>query len=306
MFSGDHPQVYFRYVLIICCIVLFVVYRKFKHLILRNRRVVWYTLVHESKRISRVCQQHSTQVFWKGAKFLFAATELVWKATKYIWEETTSLFRGGYQQERGHLQQDSYLPELITRGKRSILESLNDDLDLYLPELTSPSNILDEDSVQEIAQRLPASVIGRNLVLLYSSYQHGISLSTLYRKTTSYHSDWPVLLVVRDNSEYTFGAFCSNPPNISDRFYGTGESFLFTLHPKANFFNWTGENSFFLKGDPSGFSVGTGGGARGLWIDSDLKYGSSSPCKTFSNPTLASSQDFTVQGVELWGFELIT
>jgi len=47
-------------------------------------------------------------------------------------------------------------------------------------------------------------------------------------------------------------------------------------------------------------------GARGLWIDSDLKYGSSSPCKTFSNPTLASSQDFTVQGVELWGFELIT
>jgi len=234
---------------------------------------------------------------------------VVWKFTDCIWKSTELVWRGGRRQRRRDSQQeeDPYLPELLKKGKIGILDPLlNDDLDLYFPELTSPSNILDDSSVQEIAQRLPASVIGRNLVLLYSSYQHGISLSTLYRKVTSYQPDWPVLLVVRDNSEYTFGAFCSNPPHITDRFYGTGESFLFTLHPKTSFFNWTGENSFFLKGDPTGFSVGTGGGARGLWIDSDLKYGSSNPCKTFSNPTLASSQDFTVQGVELWGFGLLT
>ncbi len=95
-----------------------------------------------------------------------------------------------------------------------------------------------------------------------------------------------------------FGSFLSHPLHPSEAFYGTGETFLFLSHPRFKVnsnkdtfehmychwgkqidritmtisfkylqlyicflfkcFHWTGENSFFVKGDLDSFAIGGG------------------------------------------------
>ena len=49
------------------------------------------------------------------------------------------------------------------------------------------------------------------------------------------------------------------PLRISDRFYGTGESFLFTFEGDEVFvFPWRGENDYVVKGSPDSIAFGSG------------------------------------------------
>ena len=59
-------------------------------------------------------------------------------------------------------------------------------------------------------------------------------------------------------------------------------------------------NDFFQFGRPE--CVALGGAPRyALCLDSDLAFGSSGPSETFGSPCLASSEEFEVGRVELWG-----
>lgn len=55
-----------------------------------------------------------------------------------------------------------------------------------------------------------------------------------------------------------FGALLSTILQMSDHFYGTGETFLFTFYPEFACFPWTGENLFFIKGNSESISLGAG------------------------------------------------
>lgn len=44
-------------------------------------------------------------------------------------------------------------------------------------------------------------------------------------------------------------------------------------------------------------------GHFGLWLDEGFYHGSSFKCRTFNNEPLASTEDFIIFGVEVWGFE---
>ena len=55
-----------------------------------------------------------------------------------------------------------------------------------------------------------------------------------------------------------FGALTSSALRLSDHFYGTGETFLYTFHPEFQCFPWTGENLFFIKGNPDSIAIGAG------------------------------------------------
>ncbi|MCL4139483.1 UNVERIFIED_CONTAM: hypothetical protein GTU68_054643 [Idotea baltica] len=100
-----------------------------------------------------------------------------------------------------------------------------------------------------------------------------------------------------------FGAFLSCPLRVSELFYGTGECFLFACQPDFKVFPWTGENTFFVKGNNESLYVGGGDGKFGIWLDGDLYQGRTQPCKTFGNPGLTTSEDFIIKNIECFSFE---
>ncbi|XP_034530646.1 nuclear receptor coactivator 7 isoform X2 [Notolabrus celidotus] len=169
-----------------------------------------------------------------------------------------------------------------------------------LNNIVENSDILEASHVRELCKELPPRTIGHTWQLAYSTSRHGASLKSLYRKLSS--TDSPVLIVIKDALDEIFGAFLSHPLRLSETFYGTGETFLFMLHPRFKCFRWTGENSFFIKGDLDSFAIGGGSGHFGLWVDENLYLGRSSPCYTFNNCCLAETDDFRIMELEVWTF----
>ncbi|KAL8607737.1 hypothetical protein ACOMHN_039410 [Nucella lapillus] len=169
-----------------------------------------------------------------------------------------------------------------------------------MPELTHQSSILSEQHILQLSNSLPARTIGYKWSLVYSTSLHGFSLKRLYREVA--RIDSPILLVLKDTQNTIFGAFLSDPPKLSDHFFGTGVSQLWTFKDKFRSFNWTGDNGFFIKGDESSMSVGAGQGVYGLWLDGDLYHGRSHQCSTFNNIVLSATEDFCISALEAWAF----
>nr|XP_006113067.1 oxidation resistance protein 1 isoform X2 [Pelodiscus sinensis] len=193
----------------------------------------------------------------------------------------------------------------ITREDINSKQATNIKTDLepeaFRPNLSDPSELLQSDQIEKLTKHLPPRTIGYPWTLVYSTAKHGMSLKTLYR--TMLGLDTPVLMVIKDSDGQVFGALASEPFKVSDCFYGTGETFLFTFSPDFEVFKWTGDNMFFIKGDMDSLAFGGGGGEFGLWLDGDLYHGRSHSCKTFGNHTLSKREDFIIQDIEIWAFE---
>ncbi|XP_037641225.1 oxidation resistance protein 1a isoform X1 [Sebastes umbrosus] len=171
----------------------------------------------------------------------------------------------------------------------------------FKPNLRESSDLLEADQIEKLARNLPPRTIGYPWTLAFGTSKHGMSIKTLYRAMQG--QDTPVLMVIKDSDGQVFGALASEPFKVSDGFYGTGETFLFTFNPEFEVFKWTGDNMFFIKGDMDSLAFGGGSGEFGLWLDGDLYHGRSHSCKTFGNPMLSKKEDFYVQDIEIWAFE---
>ncbi|XP_070788823.1 nuclear receptor coactivator 7 isoform X1 [Pituophis catenifer annectens] len=196
--------------------------------------------------------------------------------------------------------------EIITveeaKRRQSVCSYCEDDgEDDALPTLKNQSVLLENMHVEQLAQSLPARVQGYPWKLVYSTQEHGTSLKTLYRKSSSLDS--PVLLVIRDMDNQIFGAYATHAFRLSDHYYGTGETFLYTFNPIFKDFKWSGENTYFINGDVTSLEFGGGDGKFGLWLDADLYHGRSNSCNTFNNDILSKKEDFVVQDLEVWTFE---
>ncbi|XP_030409557.1 oxidation resistance protein 1 isoform X2 [Gopherus evgoodei] len=193
----------------------------------------------------------------------------------------------------------------ITREDINPKQATNIKTDLepeaFRPNLSDPSELLQSDQIEKLTKHLPPRTIGYPWTLVYGTAKHGMSLKTLYR--TMLGLDTPVLMVIKDSDGQVFGALASEPFKVSDCFYGTGETFLFTFSPDFEVFKWTGDNMFFIKGDMDSLAFGGGGGEFALWLDGDLYHGRSHSCKTFGNHTLSKREDFIIQDIEIWAFE---
>ncbi|XP_069776392.1 oxidation resistance protein 1a isoform X3 [Narcine bancroftii] len=195
--------------------------------------------------------------------------------------------------------------KITTREETSLRQNATSKSDLepetFWPNLSEKSELLQTDQIEKLAKDLPPRTVGYPWTLIYSTAKHGMSLKTLYRSMTGV--DTPMLLVIKDSDGQLFGALASEPFKVSDCFYGTGETFLFTFYPEFKIFKWTGDNMFFIKGDMDSLAFGGGGGEIGLWLDGDLYHGRSHACKTFDNHILSKKEDFYVQDIEIWAFE---
>uniref|UniRef100_A0A3P8PVD0 Nuclear receptor coactivator 7 n=1 Tax=Astatotilapia calliptera TaxID=8154 RepID=A0A3P8PVD0_ASTCA len=170
-----------------------------------------------------------------------------------------------------------------------------------LPMLIDTSDLLQDTHIEKLACRLPARVQGYPWRLAYSTEKHGTSLKTLYRNLADVDS--PVLLAIKDMDNQIFGAFSTHPFRVSEHCYGTGETFLYSFCPEIKVYRWTGENSYFVKGNTDSLQMGGGGGQLGLWLDAELYRGTTTKCATFNNQPLSSQQDFNIHSLEVWTFE---
>lgn len=171
-----------------------------------------------------------------------------------------------------------------------------------IPDVSEPSMLLSVNTRTALYASLPALVQGRKWLLLYSTWRHGISLSTLYRRSML----WPglSLLVVGDRKGAVFGGLIEAPlrPSNKKKYQGTNETFVFTDKPgHPVIFHPTGANRYYTLCSLDCLAIG-GGGHFALYLDNDLLNGSSSVSETYGNPCLAHSEDFEVKEVELWGF----
>ncbi|KAK7475901.1 hypothetical protein BaRGS_00032869, partial [Batillaria attramentaria] len=143
--------------------------------------------------------------------------------------------------------------ELISREEIRRRQPSIDTEPVTMPEMDHDSSILTES---QLADSLPPRTIGYRWALAYSTALNGISLQTLYRCVAQFDS--PILLVVQDTEGHIFGAYASHPLRYSDHFYGNGTSQLWTFKDGFKVFKWTGDNTFFIKGDRNSLSFGSG------------------------------------------------
>ncbi|KAG9451532.1 hypothetical protein H6P81_011497 [Aristolochia fimbriata] len=171
-----------------------------------------------------------------------------------------------------------------------------------LPHMSEPSLLLSESTRRSLYISLPVLIRERKWILLYSTWRHGISLSTLYRRSMLLPGF--SLLVVGDRTGAVFGGLIEAPLGSNNRkkYQGSSNTFVFSNRlSNLAIYRPTGANRYFTLCASDYLALG-GGGHFALYLDGDLLNGSSSASETFGNACLANSQDFEVKEVELWGF----
>ena len=94
------------------------------------------------------------------------------------------------------------------------------------------------------------------------------------------------------------------PGSGEGTYYGTGDAFVFSLHPEFHGYRWTRRNRLFqLSAGEACLAVG-GGGNFAVHLDRNLCRGVSGACATFGSPSLSAGKEdaFVVVEMEVWGF----
>lgn len=172
-------------------------------------------------------------------------------------------------------------------------------------ETTLP--ILTLDMAEQIRNKIPS--LYKEAVhwkLLYSIDQHGTSLKTLY---SNVRNAGPCVMALLTEENEIFGAFTSEPfdPTISNRFYGSGLSFLWKYNNQTKaikFYEALSTNQYYMLADNKFIAMGGGDGKFGFYLNQNLINGYISPCMTYTyNDSIIENENFECYGLEIWGFE---
>lgn len=163
---------------------------------------------------------------------------------------------------------------------------------------------------------LPVRITMYQPVLLYTTEEHGCSLTTFYVRVEQHE---PTLLMIKTCNNEVFGAYCSSrwfERNLKDdrgqrqAYFGTGETFLFSLYPERAKYPWVGiegdkglghASELFMAADSKMITIG-GGEGQAIWMDENIRFGKTDRCQTFNNPPLCASGDFEIRVLEVYGF----
>lgn len=114
------------------------------------------------------------------------------------------------------------------------------------------------------------------------------------------------MLQVKDKKGHVFGGFAADSWEKHGTYYGSSTCFLFTLLPTFQVFFASGVNSNFqwcgykFSQLPNGVGFGGQVGYFSLLIEDSLDTGMSRPAATYGSPSLASSEKFEIDQVEVW------
>lgn len=172
----------------------------------------------------------------------------------------------------------------------------------FVPKLNTKTEIFSERQLKELHMNLPYYQQFKNLKLLYSPSVHGISMKTFYLNTEGYKC---TIIAIKDDNQHIFGGYLTESIRNSQKFYGTGESFVFTFHDKERIhcYQSTMINEFFAYSDMEVIAMGGSDNHFSLVIRDDFLKGHSRPTETFNNPCLAHKEDFFIKKFEVWTFD---
>lgn len=172
----------------------------------------------------------------------------------------------------------------------------------FVPKLDFKSNIFSEKQLIELHNNLPNINRFKNFKLLYSFEKDGISFSTFYQKVSGFQQS---IIVIEDDMQNVFGVYLSEEIRNSQKFYGTGETFLFSFFKsvKIHCFQSTMENDFFIYTDDEIISFGCEDKYFSLSVRNDFLKGTSRKTKTYNNPCLSYNENFFVKKFEVWTLE---
>ncbi|XP_017890512.1 oxidation resistance protein 1 isoform X4 [Ceratina calcarata] len=227
-------------------------------------------------------------------------TKESWELIKAPYVKLYSILKTSSTSADSEQIQDPEQLSMSEELRRALYNDVSIDNEVIVPDLVGNTEILSDDHREQLCRHLPARAEGYPWTLVFSTSQHGFSLNSMYRKMAKIES--PILLVIEDTEGNVFGALTSCALQVSDHFYGTGESLLFKFNPKFQAFHWTGDNLYFIKGNNESLAIGAGDGKFGLWLDGDLYQGRSQSCSTYGNEPLAPREDFVVKTLECWAF----
>lgn len=186
----------------------------------------------------------------------------------------------------------SVLMRLKTRHRKLSWEDFEEGdkaiiLQKPLPKLLNrPSAFVSDHEWSAIWSWVPSRFRILDLELIFTSSEHGHRLATLFERAADAE---PLLILVETTDGNIFGAYLSRSlrNRSSRKFFGTGETFPFTLRPVPLQFPWNDshDNQQFIYADENFLAIGCSSGKFGIWIDRDLNQVVSSPCDTFKNPS---------------------
>ncbi|CAD6999469.1 unnamed protein product [Ceratitis capitata] len=133
-------------------------------------------------------------------------------------------------------------------------------------------------------------------VLLYTTEEHGCSLTTFYVRVEQHE---PTLMMIKTCNNEVFGAYCSTrwfERNVKDD-KANGRP---TLAPNEKDLGHASE--LFMAADSKMITIG-GGEGQAIWMDENIRFGKTDSCKTFNNPPLCPSGDFEIRVLEVYGFD---
>ncbi|KAF4523265.1 hypothetical protein B566_EDAN006888 [Ephemera danica] len=171
---------------------------------------------------------------------------------------------------------------------------------------------------------LPIRITMYQPVLLYTTEEHGCSLTTFFVRVEKHE---PTILIIKTCAGEVFGAYCStmwmernmkDDKGLRQAYFGTGETFVFSLSPERRKYGWVGQNmiedddgnrtndmghaaELFMAADNHMITIG-GGGGQAIWMDENIRFGKTEKCLTFNNPPLCPGGDFEIQVLEVYGF----
>ncbi|XP_018575683.1 TBC1 domain family member 24 isoform X1 [Anoplophora glabripennis] len=206
----------------------------------------------------------------------------------------------------------------VINGSRQLVRSRSSE---NLPNSQSQNNIQMVSHTLTIRELLtlwswlPVRITMYQPILLYTTEEHGCSLTTFYVRVEQHE---PTLLMIKTCNNEVFGAYCSSrwgERNIKDdrgnrqAYFGTGETFLFSLYPERAKYPWVGMEGdkiqhgaeLFMAADSKMITIG-GGEGQAIWMDENIRYGKTDKCATFNNPPLCPSGDFEIRVLEVYGF----
>jgi hypothetical protein len=99
---------------------------------------------------------------------------------------------------------------------------------------------------------------------------------------------------------YIFGGYVAHAIENKQRYYGSGESFVFSLAPILQCYKWTGVNDLFIVSNSQTIAMGGGGDGFSWQLDSELDTGVSAKSDTYGNECLSSNEFFKCLNVEVW------